>query len=101
MEHHLLVLLAASFACLGMFAVAWRFRVRAVRRLLTAFESFAKREIAQERRRKVRKRTRAFSSASAVVSSRDVIDRGEGRVRRMSPAGQSTPPAPVNLRLAE
>jgi len=44
---------------MGMFTFAWRSRARAVRRLLAALESYADREIAQERCRKglVRQRT--------------------------------------------
>jgi hypothetical protein len=70
MEIHLVVLLAGSFVCLGMFAVVWGYRARAVRRLRTVLETYAEREIAHARRRKNRQRTRTFSAANAVGASR-------------------------------
>jgi hypothetical protein len=52
MDNTWMTALALTILALGMFAVAWRSRVRAVRRWLTTLESYAEREIAQERRRR-------------------------------------------------
>jgi hypothetical protein len=54
MENHLVALLVASLAGLGLFVIAWRLRTRAVRRLLIALDSYAEQEIAQERLRQWR-----------------------------------------------
>ncbi|HMF15589.1 MAG TPA: hypothetical protein VKE98_00210 [Gemmataceae bacterium] len=70
MEIHLVVLLAGSFVCLGMFAIVWNYRARGVRRLRTVLETYAEREIAHARRRKNRHRARTFSAANAVAASR-------------------------------
>jgi len=48
----MMTLALTILALMGMFTFAWRSRARAVRRLLAALESYADREIAQERRRK-------------------------------------------------
>jgi len=48
----MMTLALTIIALMGMFTFAWRSRARAVRRLLAALESYADREIAQERRRK-------------------------------------------------
>ena len=58
METYLILLLAACLV--GMFAAAWGFRARALRRLRFAMESYADREIAQERRKKVRRMSRTL-----------------------------------------
>ena len=67
MENHWVVPLAvAALALMGMFAIAWRSRARAVTRWITALNSYAEREIAQERRRKALKRAQAFATALGV-----------------------------------
>jgi len=70
MEIHLVVLLAGSFVCLGMFAIVWGYRARAVRRLHAVLETYAEREIAHARRKKNRHWTRRFSAANAFGASR-------------------------------
>jgi hypothetical protein len=63
MENHWVVPLAATgIALSGMLAIAWRLRARALARRLAALDSYAKREITQERRRKALKRARSLST---------------------------------------
>lgn len=61
MENYLILVLIALFGCLGLFAAALGFRARALKRLRFAMESYADREIAQQRGRKVRKKSRMLA----------------------------------------
>ena len=63
-------LAAAGIALLGMFALAWRSRARALARRLTALNSYAEREMAQERRKKALERAR---SLTAVLRARGKV----------------------------
>jgi hypothetical protein len=67
MENHWVVPLAAiGSALVGMFAIAWRFRARALARRLAALNSYAERQISQERHRKALKRAKSFSTVRRV-----------------------------------
>jgi hypothetical protein len=61
MENHWVVPLAAiGIAVMGMFAIAWRSRARALARRLAALNSYAERQITQERRRKALLQAKSF-----------------------------------------
>jgi hypothetical protein len=49
------LVIAAALALTGMLGLAWRLRVRAAKRWLTALDAYADRQIAQERRGKTLK----------------------------------------------
>jgi hypothetical protein len=67
---NLALLLAGSVVCLGIIAFVWRFRARAAR-FQTIFESYADRQIAQERRAK---RSRALSRVGPASLSSYVVE---------------------------
>jgi hypothetical protein len=46
---------AVALALMGMLGIAWRYRVRAAKRWLSALDAYADREIAQQRRGKALK----------------------------------------------
>jgi hypothetical protein len=61
MENHWVVPLAATgIALMGMFAIAWRSRARALARRLAALNSYAEQQITREQRRKAPKRAPRF-----------------------------------------
>jgi len=67
MENHWVVPFAAiGIAVMGMFAIAWRSRARALARRFAALNSYAEREITQERRRKALKQAESFSTVLRV-----------------------------------
>jgi hypothetical protein len=55
-------LTATGVALMGMFAIAWRSRARALARRLAALNSYAERELTRERRRKALKAAQSFST---------------------------------------
>ncbi len=50
MENFWVALAVAAMVLAGTFGIAWRFRVRAMKRWLTVLDTFADREIAREQR---------------------------------------------------
>jgi hypothetical protein len=61
MENHWVVPSAATgIALMGMFAIVWRSRARALARRLAALNSYAEREITQEQRRKALREAKSF-----------------------------------------
>ena len=70
MENHWVVPVATTGSVLvGMFAIAWRSRARALARRLAALNSYAERQISQERHRKALRRLPGPSSPESTTTS--------------------------------